>query len=133
MVCGLSSGCTISVIRLAPDLYELLSERVRDLLQALCINDAVQKLGSSTRINERCLELQKAKPAKRAATAGAAHEKPAAKTSSCGCPYRKSKRTSLRHLKVSRGLLVAQAFAQATTVHAACSCRPSHLLPLFIP
>ncbi|CAK0764311.1 hypothetical protein CVIRNUC_003145 [Coccomyxa viridis] len=67
--------------------------------KALCINDAVLKLGSTTRINERCLELQKAKPAKQAATAGAANEKPAAKTSSCGCPYRKSKRTSLRHLK----------------------------------
>ena len=70
--------------------------------QALCINDAVLKLGSTTRVNERCLELQKAKPAKKAATVGATHEKLAAKTSSCGCPYRKSKRTSLRHLKVKR-------------------------------
>ncbi len=123
----LSSGFTISIIRLAPKCYGLSSESLRDLLQALCINDAVLKLGSTTRINERCLELQKAKPAKKAASAGAANEKPAAKTSSCGCPYRKSKRTSLRHLKVSRGLLVAQAFAQATTVHAAFSCRAAHL------
>ena len=79
-------------------------------MQALCINDAVLKLGSSTRINERCLELQKARPAKKAATAGAAHKKPAADTSSCGCPFRKSKRTSLRHLKVERELLIAEGF-----------------------
>ena len=77
-------------------------------LQALCINDAVLKLGSSTRINERCLELQKAKPAKKVATAGTAHGKPAAKKSSCGCPYRKSKRTSLRHLKVMRAACCAR-------------------------
>lgn len=35
-------------------------------LQALCINDAVLRLGSAPRINERCMDLQKAKPKKQA-------------------------------------------------------------------
>lgn len=74
----------------------------RHAAQALCINDAVLKLGSATRINERCLELQTAKASKKAAAAGAAQDKPSAtKAASLGCPFRKANKSSMRHLKVS--------------------------------
>ncbi|CAM8958953.1 unnamed protein product [Rhodiola kirilowii] len=53
----------------------------------LCINEEILKLGSSTRINERCLELQKNKvkkatKVKNSASVGKAHKTKA----SCGCP-----------------------------------------------
>ena len=36
-------------------------------LQALCVNDSVLKLGSLSRINERCLEMLQSKPTKKQA------------------------------------------------------------------
>ena len=74
--------------------------------QALCINEAVLALGSTQRINERCLDLQSGSGAQRkkraaaATVAGAKASAPAAAKASCGgCPFRKANKTSLRHLK----------------------------------
>lgn len=36
-------------------------------MQALCVNDAVLRLGSLSRINDKCLELKQGKPKRHAA------------------------------------------------------------------
>uniref|UniRef100_A0A0D9WE08 Helicase ATP-binding domain-containing protein n=1 Tax=Leersia perrieri TaxID=77586 RepID=A0A0D9WE08_9ORYZ len=51
----------------------------------LCINKDVLKLGSTNRINERCLELQKTKKSTKTKTEGDSRKVCQSKTS-CGCP-----------------------------------------------
>ena len=68
-------------------------------LQALCVNDAVLKLGSLSRINERCLELKKGKPKRQAAAA--ATQKP-----------------KVRHQNVVHVLMLTESWTLHGTLHA---------------
>jgi chromosome transmission fidelity protein 1 len=69
-------------------------------LQALCINDSVQRLATATRINEKCLDLQSSKGRKKVVTEEQGTTKASSKSQS-GCPFRKVNMTSQRQLKVS--------------------------------
>lgn len=64
----LSSGhaCIQACHALALSKAQLLEIQV--WLQALCVNDSVLRLNALSRINERCLEMQQAKPTKKQAT-----------------------------------------------------------------
>lgn len=68
-------------------------------MQALCINDSVQRLGNATRINEKCLDLQSGKGRKKVVTEAQGSTKASSKSHS-GCPFRKANMTSQRQLKV---------------------------------
>ncbi|CAI9753805.1 unnamed protein product [Fraxinus pennsylvanica] len=58
-----------------------------------CINDEVLKLGTSTRINERCLELQKSKKNEASKTKNLGAGKRVHRTkASCGCPMLRSRK-----------------------------------------
>eukprot|EP00899_Mesostigma_viride_P006276 jgi/Mesvir1/1564/Mv25078-RA.3 len=59
--------------------------------KALCINEAVTRLGNVTRMNERCLDLQKASKDKRKKTPEASK----GATTSKGCRFRKKSDASL--------------------------------------
>ena len=82
------------------------------MLQALCVNEAVRRLGSAARIAEQCLDLQQRAPRpKRAAAArdagrptngnmGGSAQGPARPAKAApGCPYLSQRASSQRHLK----------------------------------
>ena len=86
-----------------------------DPLQALCVNEAVRRLGSSARISEKCLDLQQGgSRRKRAVTAGPARDAAGALFGSlearqarpakaaAGCSFLERKASSQRHLKARR-------------------------------
>ena len=101
--------------------------------KALCVNEAVRKLGSAGRMAERCLELQrgkgttKAKGARTAAAGtsdaagGATAAASAARRSSsrCACPY-KSKASGLREQILERSPLDVEEVAALAVRHKAC-------------
>eukprot|EP00884_Botryococcus_braunii_P018140 jgi/Botrbrau1/5009/Bobra.0396s0030.1 len=60
--------------------------------KALCINSAVMQLGSSQRINERCLDLQKKAAPRKSARSAATTNK--AKSRKGGCPFLRSRQSS---------------------------------------
>ena len=70
------------------------------IMQALCINDSVQRLANATRINEKCLDLQSSKGRKKVVIQELGSTKASSKPQS-GCPFRKAHMTSQRQLKVS--------------------------------
>lgn len=84
-------------------------------LQALCVNEAVRRLGSAARISEKCLDMQQGgSRRKRAVTAGPAPHAAGALFGSlearqarpakaaAGCSFLERKASSQRHLKARR-------------------------------
>ena len=95
--------------------------------KALCVHEGVKKLGSASRIAERCLELQrggcsksKSKGARTEETGGAgagAASKP--KASRCACPY-KARAKGLKDAILERSPLDVEEIASLATRKQAC-------------
>ena len=93
--------CSRTHSQLAQFVEELGKTRFRNLSvvtlgsrNVMCVNEAVRRLRSSARINERCLELQQGGKKKATPSAGAAEGAASPKTksgksrsSSCACPF----------------------------------------------
>ena len=67
--CDATQSCTTAALSCRADASQTCA------LQALCTNDSVLKLGALSRINERCLDMLSAKPAKKQATGNAQRPK----------------------------------------------------------